>query len=397
MHRRDFLAASAATFVTANLDRAAPASRPVRGTVPDLGPEVFRARRQRAQEEMTRRNIDLLFSTPSVNFQYLVGYNPGRSERLIALLLPRTGDPVIVAPSFEVERVRRGGTISDARGWEEQEDPFALVSRAAAPWRGPRVAIEPSTEYQTALRLADALRGRRLENGGPVFERLRILKHPEELAAIRAAVRITEDAIAATFASLAVGATDREVAAVVSREMSQRGSSGGGLVQFGPGSSLPHGGTENRRLERNMPVLIDVGCRIDGYTSDITRTQWFGDAPSARFVQAYNTVHSAQTATMSLGRPGIQCQEMDRAARRVIREAGFGEFFTHRVGHGMGMDGHEPPYQVEGNTLQLEPGMVVTVEPGIYLPNEWGVRIEDDCVVTADGFEVMSRRPSRLY
>ena len=145
-----------------------------------------------------------------------------------------------------------------------------------------------------------------------------------------------------------------------------------------------------------MPVLIDVGCRVEGYTSDITRTQWFGDAPSARFVQVYNTVHTAQTATMTLGHPGVQCQEMDRAARRVIREAGFGEFFTHRLGHGMGMDGHEPPYEVEGNTLPLEAGMVVTVEPGIYLPNEWGVRIEDDCVVTADGFEVMSRRTAKL-
>lgn len=345
---------------------------------------------------MARRNIDLLFATPSVNFLYLVGYNPGRSERLIALLLPRTGDPVIVAPSFEVERMRRGGTIADVRGWEEQDDPFALAGRAAAAWRGPRVAIEPSTEYQTALRLADALRGRRLENGGPVFERLRIIKQPEELAFIRAAIRITEDAVAATFAALAVGATDREVAAMVSREMSQRGSSGGGLVQFGPGSALPHGGTEGRRLERNTPVLIDVGCRIEGYTSDITRTQWFGDAPTARFVQVYNTVHDAQTATMSLGRPGVPCQEMDRAARRVIQGAGFGEFFTHRLGHGMGMDGHEPPYEVEGNALALEPGNVVTVEPGIYLPNEWGVRIEDDCVVTADGFEVMSRRTAKL-
>jgi Xaa-Pro dipeptidase len=396
VQRREFLAASAATFVTAQLDRPARHSHPVQGPPPRLTPAAYRARRQRAQEEMARRNIDLLFATPSVNFQYLVGYNPGRSERLIALLLPRSGEAVLVAPSFEVERMRRGGTIDDVRGWEEQEDPFALAGRAAAPWRGPRVAIEPSTEYQTALRLADALRGRRLENGGPVFERLRIVKQPEELAFIRAAIRITEDALTATFAALAVGATDREVAAMVSREMTARGGSGGGLVQFGPGSSLPHGGTEGRRLERNTPVLMDVGCRIEGYTSDITRTQWFGDAPPARFVQVYNTVHDAQTATMSLGRPGVQCQEMDRAARRVIRDAGFGAFFTHRLGHGMGMDGHEPPYEVEGNTLALEPGNVVTVEPGIYLPDEWGVRIEDDCVVTADGFEVMSRRTQKL-
>ncbi|MBI1723438.1 MAG: aminopeptidase P family protein [Gemmatimonadetes bacterium] len=396
MHRRDFLAASAATFVTTRLDLLPRASRHTQGRPARLGPEIFRARRQRAQEEMARRDLDLLLATPSVNFQYLVGYNPGRSERLIALLLPRTGDAVVVAPSFEVERVRRGGTIQDVRGWEEQEDPFALVARTVSAWRGPRVGVEPSTEYQTVLRLADALVGRRLENGGPVFERLRIIKQPEELTLIRAAIRITEDAIAATFAALTAGVTDREVATMISREMSQRGASGGGLVQFGPTSALPHGGTENRSLAPNMPVLIDVGCRVEGYTSDITRTQWFGDARPERFVQVYNTVYDAQTAAMTLGRPGVPCQEMDRAARLVIREAGFGEYFTHRLGHGMGMDGHEPPYLVQGNALALEPGMVVTVEPGIYLPNEWGVRIEDDCVVTADGFEVMSRRPAKL-
>ena len=147
-----------------------------------------------------------------------------------------------------------------------------------------------------------------------------------------------------------------------------------------------------RRLEAGQPVLMDCGTRVEGYTSDITRTQWFGGEPPERFRTVYNTLHAAQTAAMALGRPGVQCQEMDRAGRRVIREAGFGEYFTHRLGHGMGMEGHEAPYLVEGNALALEPGMVVTIEPGIYIPNEYGCRIEDDIVITQDGVEVLSRR-----
>jgi Xaa-Pro dipeptidase len=404
MRRREFFAAGAASFLLASRHRltSAPPSRgpghQERQQGSSLGPEVFAARRSRAQDELSRRGLGLLLATPSINYHYLVGSSPGRSERLIALLLPARGEPVIVAPSFEVERVRRTSTIGEVRGWEEHQDPYALLARTVRGWRGLAgpVALEPTTEYQTALRLGEALRPRRLVNGGPLFERLRIIKEPEEVALIRRAVAITEEAIAAAFARLAEGMTDREVASAVSQEMTRRGASGGGLVQFGPTSALPHGGTENRRLVPETPVLLDCGCRVEGYTSDVTRTRWFGERPSDRFRRVFNTVHAAQTAAMQLARPGVECQDLDRAARRVIVEAGFGEFFTHRLGHGMGMEGHEVPYLVEGNTLRLEPGMVVTVEPGIYLPGEWGVRIEDDCVMGENGFEVMSRRPEPM-
>jgi Xaa-Pro aminopeptidase len=254
------------------------------------------------------------------------------------------------------------------------------------------MGLEPSTDYGSYLRFVAALRRWRVVDGGPVCERLRIIKQPAELDLIRRAIRITEDAIAAAFTQLQVGMTEREVAAIVSRETSQRGGTGGGLVQFGPNSALPHGSPQMRRLEAGQPVLMDCGSRVEGYTSDITRTQWFGGEPPARFTLIYNTLHAAQTAAMTLGRPGVQCQEMDRAARRVIREAGFGEYFTHRLGHGMGMEGHEAPYLVEGNAVTLEAGMVTTIEPGIYIPNEYGCRTEDDIVITADGLEVLSRR-----
>jgi Xaa-Pro dipeptidase len=302
-----------------------------------------------------------------------------------------------VAPSFEVERVRRTTTIADVRGWEEQDDPFALAARIATPMtrRGP-VALEPSTEYGTAIRFSDAMPRRRLVSGGPVFERLRIIKQPVELDLIRRAIAITQDAIAAAFAQLQVGMTERDVAGIVAREMTQRGGRGGGLVQFGPNAALPHGSPQMRRLEEGQPVLMDCGASVEGYTSDITRTQWFGGGPPERFRTAYNTLHAAQTAALTLGRPGVACQEMDRAARRVIRDAGFGEYFTHRLGHGMGMEGHEAPYLVEGNTVTLEAGMVTTIEPGIYIPDVWGCRTEDDIVVTGSGVEVLSQRVTTI-
>jgi len=346
---------------------------------------------------MARRGFDLLVATPSTNFQYLVGANPGRSERLIALILPRAGEGVIVAPSFEVERVRRSGTMGIIRGWEEDRDPFALAARVASALRpSGRMAMEPTTDYGTYLRFAEALPRHRVVSAGPVFERLRIVKQPVELDLIRRAVRITEEAIAATFPQLREGMSEREASQIVARETAQRGGAGGGMVQFGPNSSLPHGSPEVRRLQPGQPVLMDCGARVEGYTSDISRTQWFGGEPPERFKQAYNTLFAAQSAALAVCRPGVSCQDLDRAARRVIREAGFGEYFTHRLGHGMGMEGHEPPYLVEGNTLGLEPGMVTTIEPGIYIPGEWGCRTEDNIVVTADGVEVLSQRVATI-
>ena len=398
MKRREFVAASAAAALTPALARGrARPSNPPQQAAPALTPAVYAERRARAQVELERRGLDLLVATPGTNFQYLTGGNPGRSERLIALLLPKLGDPVIVAPGFEVERVRRITTVADVRGWEEQDDPFALAARVATQMaRGGRVALEPSTEYGTSLRFAEAMPRHRIVNGGPVFEHLRIIKQAVELDLIRRAIGITQDAIAATFAQLQVGMTERDVSGIVSREMTQRGGRGGGLVQFGPSAALPHGSPQMRRLEQGQPVLMDCGSSVEGYTSDITRTQWFGGEPPERFKTVYNTLHAAQTAAMSLGRPGVQCQEMDRAARRVIRDAGFGEYFTHRIGHGMGMEGHEAPYLVEGNTVQLEAGMVTTIEPGIYIPEVWGCRTEDDIVVTDAGVEVLSRRVTTI-
>src|SRR5205823_12745976 len=242
-----------------------------------------------------------------------------------------------------------------------------------------------------------ALPGWKFVDAAPVTERLRVIKSPEEVALLRRAIAITQDAMAATFAQLAVATPEVAVAHALSREMEQRGAPGGGLVQFGPSSALPHGGPAGPKLEGEAVVLIDCGCRVAGYESDITRTIWLGDSPSDEFKKVFNLVHDAQTAAIQLGRPlYTPCQEMDRAARKVIADGGYGPSFTHRLGHGLGMDGHEVPYLVEGNETRLEPGMVFTIEPGIYQLGKFGVRIEDDCLMTENGVEVLSRRPVKL-
>ncbi len=369
---------------------------------PTLGPEVFAHRLDRLRTELATRTLDLFVAAPATNFEYFTGTNPGRSERLILLLVPTRNDPAIICPSFEVERVKRRSAVRDVRGWEEQDDPWKLVKtalRAANPQGRPgRGAIEATLDYASFLRLSDAGGSAwRWQTGAPVTERLRIIKYPEEVALIRRAVAITEASMAATFAGLVPGVTEREVAGRLSEEMRTRGAAGGGLVQFGPSSALPHGGPGGGQLTKEMVVLIDAGCKVGGYTSDISRTIWYGDAPSDEFKQVFNLVHDAQTAAMDLGKPfTVRCQEMDRAARKVIADAGFGPYFTHRLGHGMGMDGHEPPYMVEGNDTPLEPGMVFTIEPGIYQLEKFGVRIEDDALVTATGVEVMSQRPGKF-
>src|SRR2546425_11131372 len=201
-----------------------------------------------------------------------------------------------VCPSFEVERIRQHSVAAATRGWEEQDDPYRLVRQAVREMKltGRAVALESTTAYAVALRLADALGGKFVD-AASITDRLRILKSPEEVALIRQAIDITEAAIAATFAKLAVGASERELSQLLSGEMRQRGAEGGGLVQFGPSSALPHGGPGGPTLAREMGVLIDCGCRVGGYTSDIPRTPWFGGAPPPEFTKGFNLGHGAHT------------------------------------------------------------------------------------------------------
>jgi Xaa-Pro dipeptidase len=412
MQRREFLAAMGAVLVTGRSGGSAdvgawhamplpPTRLPAHPSQePVLSPEVFSRRIERAQAELKTRKWDLFIATPGANYLYFTGYHPGRSERMIALIVPAVGDAAIVCPAFEVDRIKAHTSLADIQGWDERDNPYKLIEkvvRARKPRGTGTVALESSTAFDAYLGFKDALGGWKFADAGPLTERLRSVKLPEEIELLRRAIAITEDALAATFAQLAVGVSERDVARVLAAEMRRRDAEGGGLVQFGPSSALPHGGPAGATLGRETVVLIDCGCRVAGYTSDITRTVWFGDQPPREFTTVFNLVHDAQTAAIQLGKPLFtRGEEMDRVARKVIADGGYGPNFTHRLGHGIGLDGHEPPYLVEGNETRLEPGMVFTIEPGIYQAGKFGVRIEDDCVMTESGVEVLSHRPSKL-
>lgn len=368
-----------------------PSSQP---PLPPLGDASFARRYDRLRALAREAGANVVFVTSgTTSFAYLAGSRVERSERLIAMMLPVDGEPFLVAPAFEVERMRRQTRIHDVRPWEEHESPYAVARDALGASRAnAKILVEPHTEYQAALALARAVPGATLVDGTGAFEHLRLHKDDEELARIRRAITVTQDVFDAAFAELHPGVRDREVAQAIADRFRRAGYPGYALVQFGALSALPHGHPNGDALAEGTVVLIDGGCQVEGYESDITRTRWFGGAPPAEFKKVYDVVHDAQSAAIARVRPGVACQDIDRAARAVIDKAGYGAYFTHRLGHGLGMDGHEPAYMVEGNTQPLEPGFVFTAEPGIYLPGKFGVRIEDDVVCGPEGAILLSRR-----
>jgi Xaa-Pro dipeptidase len=360
---------------------------------PPLKPEAFRERQSKLKAAAKARGMDALLVTPSANLSYAANLSMGRSERLTALLLFAAGPAVLVTPFFEEDNVRRDAVVDDVATWKEDEDPIALAARLLA--KASVVGIEGSTAYETVSRLLAAAPVRAPE-ATPVFDALRMVKSEDEQAFIREAGRRTSIAIEGTHKRMSRGMTESEVSEILEQEFQKLGVHGGGLVQFGPSSALPHGGPGDRRLARGDVVLIDCGCRVRGYTSDITRTVAYG-TPSDEVRKVYATVDRAQIAGIEALKAGVSGESVDRAARKVIEDAGYGASFTHRLGHGLGLDGHEPPYLVRGNAAPLSAGNTVTIEPGIYLPGKFGVRIEDD-YAARDGAVPgsLSTRPGEL-
>ncbi|HXM75246.1 MAG TPA: aminopeptidase P family protein, partial [Thermoanaerobaculia bacterium] len=348
------------------------ASNDVPALPPPLKPDVFRDRQARLRAAAKARSLDAVFVTPSTNLAWSANLSIGRSERLTALLLFTDGPSLLVTPSFEETDHKRTAVVDEIRTWNEDQDPIALVAKTLAGRKA--IGVEGSTSYATATSLASAAAAT-LEDATRIFDPLRMIKSEEEQGFLREAARRTNLAIAATHKRLRAGMTESEVARVLEEEFSRTNVRGGGLVQFGPSSAFPHGAPAERRLAKGDGVLIDCGCRVRGYTSDITRTVSFGP-PSDEFRKVYGTVNMAQSAGIGALHAGATGEQADRAARKVIEDAGYGSFFTHRLGHGLGMDGHEPPYLVRGNATPLAAGNTVTVEPGIYLPGKFGVRIE---------------------
>lgn len=363
-----------------------------------LGDGVFAARRDRARALVREVGSSMLIvPSGSTNFTYLSGASFGRSERLIALVLPVQGEPFLVAPSFEVERVARRARGIAIAAWQESESPYDVLRDKLGESRAEGGAlVDPHAELATAHAFAKAMPRVTIAPATELLDKMRVKKTEEELVRMRRAIAITEDAIARTFERLEAGMRDSDVRAIIKEEHERRGVDGDALVQLGPDSAMPHGLPQGARLDDEMVVLIDGGCTVEGYWSDISRTRWFGSRPSDRFRAIYNLVHDAQTAAIARAKPGAPCESVDAAAREVIANGGFGEHFTHRLGHGIGLDGHEAAYMVKGNAAPVEPGFVFSVEPGVYLPGELGVRLEDDVVCGGSGAIVMSRRAPRV-
>ncbi len=392
--RRRWMAATSAAAAAAAVPVASRALAPPAPLLPPaLKPEVFRERQARLRAAAKASGFDALFVTPSTNLAYAANLAMGRSERLTALLLFADGPAVLITPFFEAENHRRDALVDDVVTWKEEEDPIPLAAKVLGKAR--TLGIEGTTAYGTASKLLSGS-AFQTRDATDLFDALRTVKTEEEQAFIRDAARRTNLSITSTHGKLARGISESEVAALLEAEFQKLGVHGGGLVQFGPSAALPHGGPGDRKLVSGDVVLIDAGCNVRGYTCDVTRTVSFGP-PSDEVRKVYSAVDRAQVAGIEALKAGATGEQVDRAARRVIEEAGYGPFFTHRLGHGLGMDGHEPPYLVRGNTTPLAAGNTVTVEPGIYLAGKLGVRIEDDYGVRASSPPAsLSIRPGDL-
>jgi Xaa-Pro dipeptidase len=354
-----------------------------------LTPADFDARIEKARRLMAENRMEVLLVTGGTSMEYFGGVRWGVSERLFALLLPVRGQVTYVCPKFEEgrarEQVRNGHEI---RAWEEDQDPYELV-RGILQDRGiatGTVALEPSVREFVADGLRKACTSARFVNGDAISRGCRIIKSPKELSYIALACEITKRAYSAALRTVRNGMPQSELARGIAAAHSRLGAPGGAAVSFGPAAAYPHGSMADHPLRAGDVILMDGGCRVQGFQSDITRTVVFGK-PSDKIRKVWDIVKQAQDAAFTAVRDGAPCESVDAAARKVIIDAGYGpgyRYFTHRVGHGVGMDGHEDPYLVKGNRMPLRRGMTFSDEPGIYIPEEFGIRLEDLVYVGED-------------
>jgi len=355
------------------------------------------ARLERARALLGKRGIDALVVGPGTSLTYFTGAQWGLSERFFGMVLTAKGDPAWVTPAFEQLRAEEQIRIGkDVRAWQEDESPYAAIA-AILRERGVatgKVGLEERLPFAFADGIAKALPGATPTSGTPVSAGCRMIKDAHELALMRRANEITMRAHRAVFASLRPGMAHDQAVRWTVEAHRKLGVDGGALVLFGADAAFPHGTTKPKALAAGDVVLIDGGCDLHGYSSDISRTAVFGAPPTDRQRKIWDLVRQAQDTAFRTVRPGVECQAVDAAARKVIVDAGFGpdyKFFTHRLGHGIGMDGHEHTYFVRGNTTKLEPGMCFSDEPGIYIPGEMGIRHEDIIFVTEGGAENMTK------
>ena len=374
------------------LSKAFDGLKPLGGRVRPITAEEFHGRMLQAQKLMSEQapKYDALFIAPGTSLYYFTGIRWGISERLLAVVLPRTGEPIVVVPAFEEGRMREKLTFAaEVRAWQEDESPTKIAAGALGDRgiRTGRVGVEETAAFTFFDHFHAAAAGFQCVSADPVTIACRGRKSDHELELMRLACEATFDVFRAVFASLKEGMSQEDIGKLTEAGFSKMGLHGGALVLLGASAALPHGTIKPQKLKGGDVVLIDGGCAVDGYQSDVTRTGVFGKALE-KVARVYETVRRAQDAALDAARAGRLSGTVDDAARKVITEAGYGpdyKYFTHRLGHGIGLDGHEHPYLVRGSKTLLEPGMTFSNEPGIYIPGEFGMRCEDDMVIAAEG------------
>ncbi len=361
--------------------------------------EERRARLERARKLMATNKLDAIMITGGTALGYFLDMRWWQSERLFAVLVPAKGEPFFVTPAFEEARAREQiskGPLASAEvlTWEEDEDPYARIvqglrKRAIATGR---LGMEETVKYVFSDGVAQAAPALKIVSATPVTAGCRGVKEAHEIELMRLASKVTLLAYAAAWKGLREGMTQGDFSGLVSAAHARLGFPGSCSVQVDQYTALPHGSLTPQVIREGSIILIDGGCAVEGYQSDLSRTFVLGKATD-KMKEIFDIVHRAQEAAVKTARPGLQAQEVDAAARKVITDAGYGpgyKYFTHRVGHGLGMDGHEWPYLVRGNKMPLAPNMTFSDEPGIYIKGEFGVRCEDDMLITEKGAELLT-------
>ena len=356
----------------------------------------YAGRMERARALLAGRGIEVLLLSVGADLPYFTGYRAMPLERLTMLVLPVEGPATLVVAGLEAPRVARQGEAFTLRPWGETEDPVEVVAGLCGSpgW----AAVGDSTWSVFLLALQQRLPGAAFVPASALTGELRMRKGPEEIDLLRqagaAADRVVDRLDRHSFAGKSERRLSAEIAAMTVEEGHEVSTFS--IVASGPNGASPHHEAGDRVIGDGDAVVVDFGGRLAGYCSDTTRTFFVGEPP-ARFLDAFAAVRAAQQAGVEAVAPGVPAEEVDRAARRVITTAGYGLCFVHRTGHGIGLEEHEHPYVVEGNSAPLEEGMAFSVEPGVYLPGEFGVRIEDVVVVTAGGAERLNHSSRDLH
>jgi Xaa-Pro dipeptidase len=362
-------------------------------------------RQERARKLMSENALDAIVLMEGTSLKYFTGDWWG-GERLFALVLPAKGAAFYVCPAFEEGRAHEliadapDGEHLDVRIWQEDESPYQRVAQGLRDRgiSGGKLGIEETIRFVFSDAIAKAAPQASLLSATSVTAGCRMIKSSHELALMRLANQVTLAAYEAVYHALREGMTQQQVEDLIAAAYGQLGFPGEASVQVGEYSALPHGSSTPQVIREGLTVMIDDGCTVEGYQSDITRTFVLGKA-SDKMKKVFDIVRNAQSSALAFAHPGNECGVLDAIARKAITDAGYGpdyKYFTHRLGHGIGMDGHEWPYLVRGNHTKLQANMTFSDEPGIYIPGEFGIRLEDDMHITENGAELFTPQSPSL-